>query len=118
MGLHTEVSLACQELSRSRLNLCVQHGHLAPQVYDVMKRVEVTKGGVIIKEGDPGDMFYVVEAGEYAVTIKGTEILKCVNLTPCYVMDIKILCRFGVRWRKALSHTGLLVSVCSCLLPR
>jgi len=41
----------------------------AKQVYDVMKRVTVKKGDVVIRQGDQGDWFYVVDEGEYAVTL-------------------------------------------------
>ncbi|KAJ1622695.1 hypothetical protein T492DRAFT_317802 [Pavlovales sp. CCMP2436] len=33
-----------------------------------MKRVEVSAGDVVIKQGDPGDWFYVVDSGQFAVT--------------------------------------------------
>ena len=46
------------------------------QVLDVMKKQPVKAGDVIIKEGDEGDWFYVVDDGEYTVSIKGAEILK------------------------------------------
>ena len=49
-------------------------------VFDVMKRVEVKKNDVVIRQGDQGDWFYVVDEGEYAVTQtlngKEVEILK------------------------------------------
>jgi CRP-like cAMP-binding protein len=32
-----------------------------------MKRVEVSRGDVVIRQGDPGDWFYVVDSGEFSV---------------------------------------------------
>jgi len=47
--------------------------HLSPDqmslVQDVMVKKAVTKGEVVIKQGDPGDWFYVVESGEYDVLV-------------------------------------------------
>jgi len=38
------------------------------ELYKAMKRVEVSAGDVVIKQGDPGDWFYVVDSGQFAVT--------------------------------------------------
>ena len=61
------------------------------QVYDVMKRVAVKKGDVVIRQGDQGDWFYVVDEGEYAVTLeqngKDVEILRYTTqggANPCF----------------------------------
>ena len=35
-----------------------------------MQRVPVSAGETVIQQGDPGDWFYVVDSGEYIVTIK------------------------------------------------
>lgn len=43
------------------------------ELYMVMKRVEVKAGDVIIRQGDPGDWFYVVDSGVFAVTQKQGE---------------------------------------------
>jgi len=63
----------------------------AKQVYDVMKRVAVKKGDVVIRQGDQGDWFYVVDEGEYAVTLeqggKDVEILRYTTqggANPCF----------------------------------
>lgn len=63
----------------------------AKQVYDVMKRVAVHRGDVVIRQGDQGDWFYVVEEGEYVVTLnqggKDVEILKYTTqggANPCF----------------------------------
>mmetsp|Transcript_17789 Transcript_17789/g.45577 ORF Transcript_17789/g.45577 Transcript_17789/m.45577 type:complete len:1043 (-) Transcript_17789:686-3814(-) len=60
-------------------------------VYDVMKRVEVQKNDVVIRQGDQGDWFYVVDEGEYTVTQtlngKEVEILKYSTVggnNPCF----------------------------------
>jgi len=60
-------------------------------VYDVMKRQEVKKGDVIIKQGDEGDWFYVVDEGQYTVSIdqggQSIEILKYTTTggnNPCF----------------------------------
>jgi len=39
------------------------------KIFDVMKRVPVKKDEVVIRQGDQGDWFYVVDSGEYSVTI-------------------------------------------------
>jgi CRP-like cAMP-binding protein/serine/threonine protein phosphatase PrpC len=50
------------------------------QIYDAMKRKRVKAGEIIIRQGDPGDEFYVLEIGEYVVTIenngKAVEVLR------------------------------------------
>ena len=63
----------------------------AKQVYDVMKRVAVQKGDVVIRQGDQGDWFYVVDKGEYVVTLaqagKEIEILRYTTQggsNPCF----------------------------------
>lgn len=61
------------ELARIRgavnTNFLFQHLNEAQQqlVFDVMKRVEVSRGDVVIRQGDPGDWFYVVDSGEFSV---------------------------------------------------
>uniref|UniRef100_A0A7S2DG28 protein-serine/threonine phosphatase n=1 Tax=Haptolina brevifila TaxID=156173 RepID=A0A7S2DG28_9EUKA len=65
-----------------KANFLFQHLNEAQskQVYDVMKRVTVKKGDVIIRQGDQGDWFYVVDEGEYSVYLtqggKEVEIIK------------------------------------------
>ena len=39
------------------------------QVYSVMRRVEVSGGELVIRQGDVGEDFYIVDEGTYAVTI-------------------------------------------------
>mmetsp|Transcript_49196 Transcript_49196/g.81695 ORF Transcript_49196/g.81695 Transcript_49196/m.81695 type:complete len:1065 (-) Transcript_49196:122-3316(-) len=60
-------------------------------VFDVMQRVPTKKGDVIIRQGDAGDRFYVVESGEFTVTInqggKEVEILQYTTAggtNPCF----------------------------------
>jgi len=60
-------------------------------VFDAMQRVNVKKGEKVITQGDAGDLFYVVESGEYAVSImqdgKDVEILKYTTAggtNPCF----------------------------------
>ena len=76
-----------------KANFLFQHlnDHQAKQVYDVMKRVPVKKGDVVIRQGDQGDWFYVVDEGEYAVTLeqggKDVEILRYTTqggANPCF----------------------------------
>merc|ERR1740133_202402 len=76
-----------------RANFLFQHPNetQAQLVYDVMKRVPVMKGEVVIRQGDAGDWFYVVDAGEFAVTLsqadKQVEILKYTTqggTNPCF----------------------------------
>lgn len=65
-----------------KANFLFQHlsGAQTQMVYDVMKKVSVSKGDVVIRQGDQGDWFYVVDEGEYQVTQqaggKEVEILK------------------------------------------
>jgi len=86
-----------EELSRIKTavkaNFLFQHLNdtQAKQVYDVMKRVAVKKGDVVIRQGDQGDWFYVVDEGEYVVTLnqggKEVEILKYTTqggANPCF----------------------------------
>jgi len=44
--------------------------HQTEQVYDVMEKRQVVAGEVVIKQGEAGDWFYVVDEGEYVVTLK------------------------------------------------
>lgn len=57
--------------SAVKANFLFQHLNDQQQqlVFDVMKRVLVKAGEVVIKQGDAGDLFYVVESGEYSVLI-------------------------------------------------
>ena len=45
--------------------------HAIEGIADRMKRIEVPTGKVIVRQGDPGDRFYVVEEGEVDVTVDG-----------------------------------------------
>jgi CRP-like cAMP-binding protein/serine/threonine protein phosphatase PrpC len=51
--------------------------HLIPEqlqkLYSVFTKVEVKAGDVIIKQGDQGDKFYVVDSGEYEVTVQAED---------------------------------------------
>ena len=76
-----------------RANFLFQHLNetQAQQVYDVMKRVPVKRGEVVIRQGDAGDWFYVVDSGEFAVSLnqagKQVEILKYTTqggTNPCF----------------------------------
>jgi len=76
-----------------KANFLFQHlnDSQAKQVYDVMKRVAVKKGDVVIRQGDQGDWFYVVDEGEYVVTLaqngKEVEILRYTTqggANPCF----------------------------------
>jgi len=43
------------------------------EVYDAMEEVSYDAGDVIIRQGDPGDNFYVVEEGECCIHVKGQD---------------------------------------------
>lgn len=43
------------------------------EIYAVMERIEVRAGDVVIKQGEPGDKFYIVEAGSFQVTVRSDE---------------------------------------------
>jgi len=86
-----------QELQRIKTavkaNFLFQHlnDNQAKQVYDVMKRVPVKSGEVVIRQGDAGDWFYVVDSGEFAVTLsqggKDVEIMSYTTkggTNPCF----------------------------------
>jgi len=42
------------------------------QVVDAMFQKHVTKGEFVIKQGDDGDNFYVIESGKYRATVQGS----------------------------------------------
>jgi hypothetical protein len=49
----------------------------APQLELLAARVEpveVTSGSKVIRQGDPGDRFYVVESGSFEVSVDGAEV--------------------------------------------
>lgn len=48
--------------------------HAIEGLADRMKRIEVRPGTVVVREGDIGDRFYVVEQGEMEVTIGGRPV--------------------------------------------
>ena len=60
--------------------------HLIPEqlerLYSVFSKVEVKAGDVVIKQGDQGDKFYVVQSGEYEVTVTAED--KTVHLVMVY----------------------------------
>lgn len=45
-------------------------------IFAVMERIEVKSGDVIIRQGDPGDKFYIVESGNYQVSVRNDEDAK------------------------------------------
>ena len=51
--------------------------HLLPdqlvKLYSVFQKVKVKKDQVIIRQGDQGDKFYVVDSGEYEVNVRGDD---------------------------------------------
>ncbi len=61
--------------SLTRANFLFQH--LMPQqlekLYSVFTKVEVKAGDVVIKQGDKGDKFYVVDNGTFEVTVRGDD---------------------------------------------
>ena len=76
-----------------RANFLFQHLNekQAQLVYDVMKRVPVKSGEVVIRQGDAGDWFYVVDSGEFTVTLsQGGKEIEIMNYTtkggtnPCF----------------------------------
>merc|ERR1719345_455931 len=79
--------------SAVRANFLFQHLNEKQKqlVFDVMKRVPVKSGEVVIRQGDAGDWFYVVDSGEFSVTLtqggKQVEILKYTTqggTNPCF----------------------------------
>jgi predicted MFS family arabinose efflux permease len=48
--------------------------HAVEGLADRMKRIEVRPGTVLVREGDTGDRFYVVEEGDVEVTVDGRPV--------------------------------------------
>lgn len=42
-------------------------------LYSVMSAVEIKKGEIVIRQGDEGDRFYVVDSGDYDVRVSGAD---------------------------------------------
>ena len=73
-----------------------------------MQRVPVSAGETVIQQGDPGDWFYVVDSGEYIVTIKQdgkeVEILRYTTATFSGLSSIASLAPSKWKPRTAGSH--------------
>ena len=50
------------------------HPHAIEGIADRMKRIDVPTGKVVVREGEAGDRFYVVEEGEVEVTVGGRPV--------------------------------------------
>ncbi|CCI41941.1 unnamed protein product [Albugo candida] len=48
-------------------------------IYAVMERIEVSKGQIVIQQGDAGDRFYIVESGQYQVSVQNDKIASVVH---------------------------------------
>ena len=59
--------------------------HLLPEqltkLYSVFEKVQVKKGDVVIKQGDQGDKFYVVDSGTFEVSVRGDDGVMHVVMT-------------------------------------
>ncbi|ETO69629.1 AGC protein kinase [Phytophthora nicotianae P1976] len=42
-------------------------------IFAVMERISVREGDMVIRQGDPGDKFYIVECGDYQVSVRGDD---------------------------------------------
>ncbi|KAL4087826.1 hypothetical protein PRIC1_012257 [Phytophthora ramorum] len=42
-------------------------------IFTVMERITVREGDMVIRQGDPGDKFYIVECGDYQVSVRGAD---------------------------------------------
>lgn len=42
-------------------------------IFAVVERVSVREGDLVIRQGDPGDKFYIVESGDYQVSVRGED---------------------------------------------
>ncbi|KAG7398629.1 WD repeat-containing protein 63 [Phytophthora boehmeriae] len=42
-------------------------------IFAVMERITVQEGDMVIRQGDPGDKFYIVESGDYQVSVRGAD---------------------------------------------
>ncbi len=69
-------------LSAMRSNFLFQHLNATQRqaVVGVMKEVNVAKGEWIIKQGDAGDKFYIVDNGRYEVRVKGPPLASLDNI--------------------------------------
>ena len=67
----------------TQANFLFQH-LLADQrskLYSVFEKVKVKKGDVVIKQGDQGDKFYVVDNGNFEVSVRGDDGMMHVVMT-------------------------------------
>ncbi|KAE8908180.1 Protein phosphatase 2C and cyclic nucleotide-binding/kinase domain-containing protein [Phytophthora fragariae] len=42
-------------------------------IFAVMERITVREGDMVIRQGDSGDKFYIVESGDYQVSVRGAD---------------------------------------------
>ncbi|RLN98035.1 hypothetical protein BBJ28_00011252 [Nothophytophthora sp. Chile5] len=42
-------------------------------IFAVMERIAVREGDMVIRQGDPGDKFYIVESGDFQVSVRGAD---------------------------------------------
>ncbi|GMI14222.1 hypothetical protein TrVE_jg1126 [Triparma verrucosa] len=61
--------------SLTKANFLFQHlmSDQLTKLYSVFEKIEVKRGDVVIKQGDQGDKFYVVDSGNFEVTVRGED---------------------------------------------
>lgn len=78
-------------------------------VLDAMKEIKMNEGDLVIKEGDDGDVLYVVESGKY----KCTKVFKG-NTEPTHLTDYEAGAAFG---ELALLYNAPRAATITCTTP-
>nr|CCA19237.1 cGMPdependent protein kinase putative [Albugo laibachii Nc14] len=83
-------------------------------IYAVMERIEVVKHQVVIQQGDAGDRFYIVESGQYQVSVQND---KAASVVHTYTESMEQEARHASFGELALMHDAPRTSSVSALSP-